>query len=153
MKVNWCKPVQNGRHSRNWDNEPKTHNLFSNKYVASDIFTTFTHASISNFSVVIQNTKTQIKEYSTAQIFTVTGSFNNDQYTQRRNYRFMRFNPKLIKTQVRSATKYWGVVGPVKRGDFIAKHQWWWVLKLNYLGKLTSISMICRPLHVIMLTQ
>lgn len=90
------------------------------EYVAPDVLATSTHASISDFSVVIQDTKTHTQKYSSAQTFAVVGSFNNYQYAQRRSHKYVYFNPRIIKNQPRSPTKYRVVVGPVKHEDFIA---------------------------------
>lgn len=92
--------------------------------VSSDVETTFTAANISDFSNIIdvtKETKTQSTEYLSAQTFAVVGSFNNYQYAQRRNEKYVNFNPQIIKNQADSATKYRVVVGPVKRPDFIAE--------------------------------
>jgi hypothetical protein len=87
----------------------------------SDVVAGFDTVSMSNFAVLIDEPKVKSTEYSSAQTFAVVGSFNNYQYAQRRNEKYLSFNPQIIKNHVDSATKYRVVVGPVKRHDFIAE--------------------------------
>jgi hypothetical protein len=88
--------------------------------LASDVVTGFVAVNISDFAVVIEETKVPSTEYSSAQTFAVVGSFNNYQYAQRRIEKYVDFNPQIITNQAHS-TKYRVVVGPVKRNDFIAE--------------------------------
>jgi hypothetical protein len=95
----------------------------------SDVVASLPSVNISDFAVATEVTKalsTAIPtalptEYSSAQIFAVVGSFNNYQYAQTRNKKYLSFNPKIITNQAHSSTKYRVVVGPVKRSDFISE--------------------------------
>jgi hypothetical protein len=87
----------------------------------SDVGAGFATVSMSDFSVLIDEPKVKATKYSSAQTFAVVGSFNNYQYAQRRNEKYLSFNPQIIKNRADSATKYRVVVGPVKRHDFIAE--------------------------------
>jgi hypothetical protein len=87
----------------------------------SDVVAHSSTARLSDFSDVEKETKTQSTEYASAQTFAVVGSFNNYEYAQRRNEKYVNFNPQIIKNQADSATKYRVVVGPVKRHNFISE--------------------------------
>jgi len=89
--------------------------------MSPDVVTSFSTASISDFSRNIEETPTLSSEYSFAQTFAVVGSFNNYQYAQRRNEKYVHFNPQIIKNQADLATRYRVVVGPIKRDGFIAE--------------------------------
>jgi hypothetical protein len=86
----------------------------------STFITTFNTANTRDFSIAIEETKTPLTYHLYAQTFAVVGSFNNYQYAQRRNDKYMNFNPQIIKNQADSATQYRVVVGPITRDDFIA---------------------------------
>jgi hypothetical protein len=75
--------------------------------------------SMNDFTVVIEQPKVKSSEYSSAHKFAVVGSFNNYQYAQHRNDKYLNFNPQIIQNNADSATKYRVVVGPVKRHDYI----------------------------------
>ena len=82
---------------------------------------TLNTANIPSFSIAIEETKTPLTEHLSAQTFAVVGSFNSYQYAQRRNDKYVNFNPQIIKNQADSATQYRVVVGPITRDDFIAE--------------------------------
>jgi hypothetical protein len=84
------------------------------------ITATFNTANARDFSFATEETKTSLTEYLSAQTFAVVGSFNNYQYAQRRNDKYMNFNPQIIKNQADSVTQYRVVVGPINHDDFIA---------------------------------
>jgi hypothetical protein len=86
----------------------------------STVIATFNTENTPDFSIAIEETKTPLKEHLSAQTFAVVGSFNNYQYAQRRNDKYVNFNPQIIKNQADSATQYRVVVGPINRNDFIA---------------------------------
>ena len=88
--------------------------------VPSAVIATFTPANIRSFSIAIEETKTPLTEHLSAQTFAVVGSFNSYQYAQRRNDKYVNFNPQIIKNQADSATQYRVVVGPITHDDFIA---------------------------------
>jgi hypothetical protein len=81
---------------------------------------TLNTANIPSFSIAIEETNTPLTEHLSAQTFAVVGSFNSYQYAQRRNDKYVNFNPQIIKNQADSATQYRVVVGPINRDDFIA---------------------------------
>ncbi|MFT6284668.1 MAG: hypothetical protein ACJAXM_001142 [Arenicella sp.] len=89
--------------------------------VPSILIATFNTANTRNFSIAIEETKTPLTEHLSAQTFAVVGSFNSYQYAQRRNDKYVNFNPQIIKNQADSATQYRVVVGPITRDDFIAE--------------------------------
>ena len=93
--------------------------------LSSDVVANLPSVRSSDFAVATEETKAQSTalstEYASAQIFAVVGSFNNYQYAQTRNEKYLNFNPKIITNQAHSSTKYRVVVGPVKRSDFISE--------------------------------
>jgi hypothetical protein len=88
--------------------------------IPSTVIATFNTANTRDLSFAIEETKTPLTEHLSVQTFAVVGSFNNYQYAQRRNDKYVNFNPQIIKNQADSATQYRVVVGPIKRDDFIA---------------------------------
>jgi hypothetical protein len=89
--------------------------------VSSVVLTGLATMSMSDFAVVIEQPKVKAAEYLSAQTFAVVGSFNNYQYAQHRNEKYLNFNPRIIENNAESSTKYRVVVGPFKRHDFIAE--------------------------------
>jgi hypothetical protein len=88
--------------------------------VPSAVIAKLNTANARSFSIAIEETKTPLTEHLSAQTFAVVGSFNIYQYAQRRNDKYVNFNPQIIKNQADSATLYRVVVGPINRDDFIA---------------------------------
>ena len=89
--------------------------------VSSVVLTGLATINMSDFAVVIEQPKVTSTEHSSAQTFAVVGSFNNYQYAQHRNEKYLNFNPQIIENKADSATKYRVVVGPFKHHDLIAE--------------------------------